>query len=57
MLFRSNSDLIAAIGPEGGFTDDERSRARQLGWQIVRLGPSILRVETAAVGLAARWLL
>jgi 16S rRNA (uracil1498-N3)-methyltransferase len=45
--------LLAAIGPEGGFTDDEISQAVAAGWQIVDLGPRILRVETAAIALAA----
>jgi 16S rRNA (uracil1498-N3)-methyltransferase len=42
-----------AIGPEGGFTDDEIAAARATDWQVVDLGPRILRVETAAVALAA----
>jgi 16S rRNA (uracil1498-N3)-methyltransferase len=42
-----------AIGPEGGFTDAEVAAATAAGWQAVALGPRILRVETAAVALAA----
>jgi 16S rRNA (uracil1498-N3)-methyltransferase len=42
-----------AIGPEGGFTAAEVTAAREAGWQQVSLGPRILRVETAAVALAA----
>jgi 16S rRNA (uracil1498-N3)-methyltransferase len=42
-----------AIGPEGGFTDAEIAAAVDAGWQPVDLGPRILRVETAAVALAA----
>jgi 16S rRNA (uracil1498-N3)-methyltransferase len=42
-----------AIGPEGGFTDAEVAAAIAAGWQTVALGPRILRVETAAVALAA----
>jgi 16S rRNA (uracil1498-N3)-methyltransferase len=38
-------------GPEGGFTDDEEARAIGSGWQPVRIGPRVLRAETA--GLAA----
>jgi 16S rRNA (uracil1498-N3)-methyltransferase len=45
--------VIAAIGPEGGFTDDEVALAVSAGWQLVNLGPRILRVETAAILLAA----
>jgi 16S rRNA (uracil1498-N3)-methyltransferase len=39
------------IGPEGGFTDDEIVTARDHGFQVISLGPRILRAETA--GLAA----
>lgn len=45
--------VAAAVGPEGGFTDDEVSAAEAAGWQLVDLGPRLLRVETAAVALAA----
>jgi 16S rRNA (uracil1498-N3)-methyltransferase len=46
-------DIAFAVGPEGGFRDDEVKAARQAGWGVVSLGPRILRVETAAVVLAA----
>jgi 16S rRNA (uracil1498-N3)-methyltransferase len=42
-----------AIGPEGGLTDAEVGQAIDAGWPLVDLGPRILRVETAAVALAA----
>lgn len=42
-----------AIGPEGGFTDQEVDAAEQTGWQRLSLGPRILRVETAALAVAA----
>ena len=42
-----------AVGPEGGFTDEEVALACQQGWEIVGLGPRILRIETAALVLAA----
>ncbi len=45
---------MLAVGPEGGFTDEEVALAVAQGWQPVDLGPRILRVETAAVALAAR---
>ena len=47
------SDVLAAIGPEGGFTPDEVDAARQAGWRAIDLGPRTLRVETAAAVLAA----
>ncbi|MBX6314173.1 MAG: 16S rRNA (uracil(1498)-N(3))-methyltransferase [Isosphaeraceae bacterium] len=42
-----------AIGPEGGFTDAEVAAARAAGWQLVGLGPTILRIETAGLVGAA----
>jgi 16S rRNA (uracil1498-N3)-methyltransferase len=45
--------VALAVGPEGGFTDDEVASALQAGWRVVDLGPRILRVETAAIALAA----
>jgi 16S rRNA (uracil1498-N3)-methyltransferase len=42
-----------AIGPEGGLSDAEVSAATAAGWQAIDLGPRILRVETAAIALAA----
>ena len=42
-----------AIGPEGGFNDDELMMAKAGGWQTVDLGPRILRIETAAISLVS----
>lgn len=39
------------VGPEGGLDDEERLRAQRAGFGFARLGPRILRTETA--GLAA----
>lgn len=41
------------IGPEGGLTDDELARAAEAGLTGCRIGPRILRTETAAVTLMA----
>jgi len=47
---RNNTDTVALlIGPEGGWTDTERSQASAAGWTAASLGPTILRAETAAV--------
>ncbi|WP_035350630.1 RsmE family RNA methyltransferase [Edaphobacter aggregans] len=42
-----------AIGPEGGWTQDEMALFTQDGWQPVTLGPRILRAETAAIAAIA----
>jgi 16S rRNA (uracil1498-N3)-methyltransferase len=46
-------DVVAAVGPEGGFTAEEVEHGQKAGWQRVYLGPRILRIETAALVLAA----
>ena len=46
--------LSLLVGPEGGLADVEAAAAQAAGWQIVALGPRILRAETAAIaGVAA----
>ena len=48
---RSGVTLLA--GPEGGLSSAELDAARQAGFVGVRLGPRILRTETAAVAAMA----
>ena len=44
------------IGPEGGFSPEERERLRALPYaHAVSLGPRILRADTAAVAAMALW--
>ena len=43
------SKVELLIGPEGGLDDDELIAARGAGFMPVRLGPRVLRTETAAV--------
>lgn len=45
--------VLAFIGPEGGFTDEEKTMLQQAGCMPVSLGKSILRIETAAIAFAA----
>jgi 16S rRNA (uracil1498-N3)-methyltransferase len=52
---RNNKGRLAVIvGPEGGFTDEERARvgAHELAVRV-SLGPRILRADTAAVAVLA----
>ena len=49
------TDVCFAVGPEGGFTDDEVSRLVEAGWNSLQLGERILRIETAAVAVASWW--
>ena len=42
-----------AIGPEGGFTDDERSVLLAAGFKPIVLGRATLRFETAAIAALA----
>ncbi len=44
--------LLAAVGPEGGFTEAERELLIGHGFRPVRLGPHVLRFETAALAVA-----
>jgi len=41
--------ILALIGPEGDFTEDEYQEAEDAGVQPVHLGPRVLRAETAAI--------
>jgi 16S rRNA (uracil1498-N3)-methyltransferase len=45
--------LTVVIGPEGGFTPEERAAILSSGYQPVMLGPNTLRFETAALAAAA----
>ncbi len=49
----SAESIAVAIGPEGGFADDEVASAVSAGWEIVDLGPRILRIETAALAMTS----
>lgn len=48
-----SQSVAALVGPEGGFTENETAEARRTGFQILPLGPRILRSETAAIALIA----
>jgi 16S rRNA (uracil1498-N3)-methyltransferase len=45
--------VTVLIGPEGGLTQEEQERAMAAGFVGVRLGPRVLRTETAALAALA----
>ena len=47
----SNRDVLLCVGPEGGFSEHDVALLTHSGFRGLRLGPRILRTETA--GLAA----
>jgi len=54
--FKEGSTLIL-VGPEGGFTDDERQLIRSADNSLaISLGPRILRAETAALAALAAYM-
>lgn len=51
---RTVQDHVALLlGPEGGWTDEERQRAIAAGWNACGLGGTVLRAETAAIAAIA----
>ncbi len=51
---RDRQDTVALlIGPEGGWTDEERAQFTSAQWTPVSLGPLVLRAETAALAALA----
>jgi 16S rRNA (uracil1498-N3)-methyltransferase len=50
-LENSEARIMALVGSEGGWTDEEIALARQGGWKIITLGGRTLRAETAAIAV------
>lgn len=50
---RHNEKLFVCIGPEGGFSEQEIDVLKENNFKPVRLGPRILRTETAALYVLA----
>jgi len=46
---KAEDSITLLTGPEGGWTDEERSAFIAAGWSRVTLGPLILRAETAVL--------
>jgi 16S rRNA (uracil1498-N3)-methyltransferase len=51
--YAPSDDLLLAVGPEGGWTEEELALFSQAGWTSASLGSTILRAETAAVAATA----
>jgi 16S rRNA (uracil1498-N3)-methyltransferase len=46
-------EAALAVGPEGGWTEEELQLFSKRGWVSASLGPTILRTETAAIAASA----
>jgi 16S rRNA (uracil1498-N3)-methyltransferase len=53
LLPNSEGHILLAVGPEGGWTDDELHLFQNAGWISASLGSTILRAETAAIAAVA----
>jgi 16S rRNA (uracil1498-N3)-methyltransferase len=47
------AEILVFVGPEGGFTDEERHQLLKSGAVGTSLAPTVLRTETAAVAVCA----
>jgi len=52
-FFLQDGSVALAIGPEGGWTEDELKMFADAGWSSASLGSTILRAETAAIAALA----
>ena len=52
-LPRPSGEVTLLAGPEGGFSGDEQRDALRAGFVAARLGPRVLRTETAALAALA----
>jgi 16S rRNA (uracil1498-N3)-methyltransferase len=48
-LSKPKGEITLLVGSEGGFSDNEIGKACTGGYQIINIGPRILRTETAAL--------
>jgi len=50
---RGDGDVVVALGPEGGWRNEELRLFDEAGWLSASLGNTILRAETAAIAALA----
>jgi 16S rRNA (uracil1498-N3)-methyltransferase len=53
LLNKTPKSILVAIGPEGGFSQNEIQQAKEAGFVTITLGSRILRTETAGFSLLA----
>ena len=53
LLAAPHTPLVLCVGPEGGWTDGELDAAREAKATLIGVGRHTLRIETAALALAA----
>jgi 16S rRNA (uracil1498-N3)-methyltransferase len=49
----TDSGVVLAFGPEGGWTNEELDQLHSAGWRSASLGNTILRAETAVISATA----
>lgn len=52
-LSDARTETFLLIGPEGGLSREEVKQAVDAGWQVISIGKSILRMETACIAASA----
>lgn len=55
-ILKNNGEIkgvLCVIGPEGGFSVAEIEKAKEMGFNVAKLTPQILRAETAVITVAA----
>ena len=53
VIFEDSKSALLALGPERGWSPNERDTFRKNGWQLAHLGPHVLRAETACTAAVA----
>lgn len=56
LKIRKEGNILAVVGPEGGFTSDEKKLMINAGFVPVKLNKRTLRAETAAIVTASKFL-